>query len=106
MCSFRFIYFFLSFACWLIVIIMIKNFINKNFDKFLDYLTLSLNMGVFQIQLNVVDSKTLIDAKQNPEKYPNLIVRVWGFSAYFKDLPESYQDVLIKRAIENESKWI
>ena len=80
------------------------NFINKNFDKFLDYLILSLDMGVFQIQLNVVDSKTLIDAKENPEKYPNLIVRVWGFSAYFKDLPESYQDVLIKRAIENESK--
>ena len=80
------------------------NFIEKNFDKFLDYLILSLDMGVFQIQLNVVDSKTLIDAKENPDKYPNLIVRVWGFSAYFKDLPESYQDVLIKRAIENESR--
>lgn len=80
------------------------NFINKNFDKFTDFLILSMNMGVFQIQLNVVDSKILIDAKQNPDKYPNLIVRVWGFSAYFKDLPETYQDVLIKRAIENESK--
>ena len=78
-------------------------FINKNFDKFLDFLILSMDMGVFQMQLNVVDSKTLIDAKENPDKYPNLIVRVWGFSAYFKDLPESYQDVLIKRAIENES---
>jgi formate C-acetyltransferase len=78
-------------------------FINKNFDKFLDFLILSMDMGVFQMQLNVVDSKTLIDAKENPEKYPNLIVRVWGFSAYFKDLPESYQDVLIKRTIENES---
>lgn len=80
------------------------DFIEKNFEKFLDYLILSLDMGVFQIQLNVVDSKTLIDAKENPEKYPNLIVRVWGFSAYFKDLPESYQDVLIKRAIQNESR--
>lgn len=79
-------------------------FINKNFDKFLDFLILSLKMGVFQIQFNVVDSKTLIDAQENPDKYPNLIVRVWGFSAYFNDLPKDYQNVLIKRALENEGK--
>lgn len=82
------------------------NFINKNFEKFLDFLILSMDMGVFQMQLNVVDSKTLIDAKENPNKYPNLIVRVWGFSAYFNDLPESYQNVLIKRAVENESNGV
>ena len=82
------------------------SFIDNNFDKFLDFLILSLDMGVFQMQLNVVDSKTLIDAKKHPDKYPNLIVRVWGFSAYFKDLPESYQDVLIKRAVKNESRHL
>ena len=80
------------------------DFINKNFDKFCDFLKISLDMGVFQMQLNVVDSKTLIDAQANPDKYPNLIVRVWGFSTYFKDLPKDYQDVLIKRALENEGK--
>lgn len=80
------------------------DFINKNFDKFCDFLKISLYMGVFQMQLNVIDSKTLIDAQSNPDKYPNLIVRVWGFSTYFNDLPKDYQDVLIKRALENESK--
>ena len=80
------------------------DFINKNFDKFCDFLKISLDMGVFQMQLNVIDSKTLIDAQANPDKYPNLIVRVWGFSTYFKDLPKDYQDVLIKRALENEGK--
>lgn len=80
------------------------DFINRNFDKFVDFLMLSMNMGVFQMQMNVVDSKMLIDAKNNPQNYPNLIVRVWGFSAYFTDLPPSYQDLLIKRAIENEGK--
>lgn len=78
------------------------DFINNNFDKFADFIKLSLDMGVFQMQLNVVDSKTLIDAQKNPDNYPNLIVRVWGFSTYFKDLPKDYQDVLIKRALENE----
>lgn len=80
------------------------DFIKKNFDKFIDFIEISLNMGVFQMQLNVIDSKTLIDAQKHPEKYPNLIVRVWGFSSYFNDLPLEYQNVLIKRALENESK--
>lgn len=78
------------------------DFIKKNFEKFTDFIKLSLDMGVFQMQLNVIDSKTLIDAQKNPEKYPNLIVRVWGFSTYFYDLPKDYQDVLIKRALEHE----
>lgn len=54
--------------------------------------------GIFELQLNVLDKKTLIDAKLHPEKYPNLIVRVWGFSAYFNDLPEDFKDNLIQRA--------
>ena len=80
------------------------DFINKNFSKFKDFLKISLYMGVFQMQLNVIDSETLINAQRNPDEYPNLIVRVWGFSSYFKDLPKDYQDVLIKRALENEGK--
>ena len=79
------------------------DFIEKNFNKFSDFIKMSLNMGVFQIQLNVVSSKILIDAQKHPDKYPNLIVRVWGFSSYFKDLPVEYQDVLIKRALDNEN---
>ncbi len=54
--------------------------------------------GIFELQLNVLDKQTLIDAKAHPDKYPNLIVRVWGFSAYFNDLPEAFQDNLIRRA--------
>ena len=79
------------------------DFIEKNFKKFLDFLKMSLNMGVFQMQLNVVSSKILIDAQKHPDRYPNLIVRVWGFSSYFKDLPIEYQNILIKRACDNEN---
>ena len=79
------------------------DFIEKNFNKFVDFLKMSLNMGVFQMQLNVVSSKILIDAQKHPDRYPNLIVRVWGFSSYFNDLPREYQNMLIKRAYENET---
>ena len=54
------------------------------------------------MQMNVVSSKTLLEAREHPEDFPNLIVRVWGFSAYFKDLPEDYKNVLIERALKSE----
>lgn len=81
------------------------DFIKKNFLKFLDFLILSVRLGFFQMQMNVISSKILINAKNRPEKYSNLIVRVWGFSAYFNDLPLSYQDLLIDRALKNECKF-
>lgn len=71
-------------------------------EKFFDFMKAAIRVGFFQMQLNVLDSKTLIDAKINPDKYMGLIVRVWGFSAYFNDLPESYKDLLIERAIAAE----
>lgn len=78
------------------------SFIESNKDKFVQFMRAAGQIGYFQMQMNVMDSKTLIDAKAHPEKYPGLIVRVWGFSAYFNDLPEDYKDVLIERAIESE----
>ena len=78
------------------------SFITDNYGKFLDLLISSLRMGVYQIQLNVTSAAKLIDAREHPELYPDLIVRVWGFSAYFVDLPDEYQDNLIRRALSSE----
>ncbi len=78
------------------------NFIKNNFEKFADYIQLSIKLGFYQMQMNVIDSKTLIEAKAHPELHPNLIVRVWGFSSYFNDLPLNYKDLLIERALKNE----
>lgn len=83
-------------------IMMSPDFIESNFDKTVLLVKSAFDSGVFQMQFNVTSSKILISAKKNPEKFPNLIVRVWGFSAYFKDLPEPYKDVLISRVIEHE----
>ena len=70
----------------------------KNPDKLVSILRDGFANGIFQLQFNVLDKLTLIDAKAHPEKYPTLVVRVWGFSAYFNDLPEEYKDNLIARA--------
>ncbi|OUP22368.1 hypothetical protein B5F29_01100 [Lachnoclostridium sp. An196] len=93
-----------SFNGNVIDIMLHPNIILENQDKFVQYLKSSIEIGIFQMQFNVLDSKKLIEAKVNPEKYPNLIVRVWGFSAYFNDLTDEYKDILIKRAIESENR--
>lgn len=72
--------------------------IDDNKEKFVLFLRGAIKAGFFQMQMNLMDSQTLVNAKAHPEAYNGLIVRVWGFSAYFNDLPESYQDLLIERA--------
>lgn len=73
-------------------------------EKFYTFIKAAIKAGFFEMQLNVVSAEKLIDAKRNPGKYPDLIVRVWGFSAYFDELPEEYKDVLIERALACEGK--
>ena len=54
-------------------------------------------LGCQQLQLNTVNVETLRDAKRHPERHQNLIVRVWGWSGYFCELDEPYQDHIIAR---------
>ena len=77
-------------------------FIEDNFEKFVDFMILSIKLGFFEMQMNVISSETLIEARKNPDKFPNLIVRVWGFSSYFNDLPEEYKEYIIERALKSE----
>ena len=56
-----------------------------------------MDMGGHQMQINAVNRDELLDAKKHPENYRNLIVRVWGWSGYFVELDECYQDHIIKR---------
>ncbi len=53
--------------------------------------------GGHQFQLNAVNPDTLRDAQRHPEKYPRLVVRIWGWSAYFVELDRAYQDHVIAR---------
>lgn len=56
-----------------------------------------VELGGHQIQLNTVDASVLKDAQKHPENYPQLIVRIWGWSAYFVELDKRYQDHVIAR---------
>lgn len=56
-----------------------------------------IKRGGHQLQLNSINRDVLLDAQKHPENYPNLIVRVWGWSGYFNELDVKYQNHIIKR---------
>ncbi|WP_419646853.1 pyruvate formate lyase family protein [Victivallis vadensis] len=59
-------------------------------------------LGGTLINVNIVDAKTLRAAQKEPEKFPDLIVRVTGFTSYFIMLSPEFRDFVIKRIIEEE----
>jgi pyruvate-formate lyase len=54
-------------------------------------------MGGYQVQYNIVDSKMLLDAQKNPDRYSDLMVRVAGFTSRFIDLGPDVQRQIIER---------
>lgn len=56
-----------------------------------------INMGGHQLQLNAVNTEKLKDAQLHPEKHRQLVVRIWGWSAYFVELDKEYQEHVLRR---------
>lgn len=57
------------------------------------------DLGGTLVNLNILDRETLLDAHRDPDKYPNLIVKVTGFSAYFATLSESFRQLVVDRLL-------
>lgn len=55
--------------------------------------------GGCHLMVTIVDKGQLEDAMVHPEKYPDLIVRVSGFSAVFVELPRNVQEELLSRVL-------
>ena len=54
-------------------------------------------LGGMQLQLSVTDTEVLRDAQEHPEKYPDLMVRITGYSALFVDMCRAAQNEIIRR---------
>lgn len=61
------------------------------------FLRSAADSAMESLQLNVVSREQLLDAQIHPEKYPDLIVRVTGFSAKFTSLSEGWQKEVLTR---------
>jgi len=56
-----------------------------------------IDLGGHQMQLNAVNTEKLKDAQAHPENHRQLVVRIWGWSAYFVELDKEYQDHVLRR---------
>jgi formate C-acetyltransferase len=65
--------------------------------KLKDLIKTYFHLGGMEIQINVITNELLKKAKEHPDEYRNLVVRVSGFSAYFTALEENLQNEIIER---------
>ncbi len=56
-----------------------------------------VELGGHQLQLNAVNTEILKAAQADPELHRQLVVRIWGWSAYFVELDREYQDHVLRR---------
>ncbi len=66
-------------------------------DRCEGFLRAVAHTAIQSLQLNCVSKEELLDAQKHPERYPDLIVRVTGFSAKFTSLSPSWQEEVITR---------
>ncbi len=68
-------------------------------EKVVSLIQTHFKLGGTQINLNVVDRARLLEAHKDPSKYPDLVVRVTGFSAYFASLSPEFRQMIIDRIL-------
>jgi formate C-acetyltransferase len=66
-------------------------------EKLVQFIKTWRDLRLWHIQFNVLNQETLVEARKNPERYRNLLVRIAGYSAYFTELSADLQSDIIAR---------
>jgi len=74
-----------------------KTFTQESCEKVAALINTYIDRGGFEIQVNVTDKDTLLAARENPEQFQDLVVRIGGYSDYFTRLSPQMQAEVILR---------
>lgn len=68
-------------------------------ERVINLILTHFKQGGTLININVLDGAKLMEANKNPELYPDLVVRVTGFTAYFASLSPAFRQLVIDRVL-------
>jgi len=66
-------------------------------DKMCTMILGIMNSGNTLLNINIIDAKKIMEAHKDPFKYPDLVVRVTGFTAFFAMLSEPFRELVVER---------
>jgi len=70
-------------------------------EKICAVLETHFELGGTEININILDKEKVLAAHKDPSKYPDLVVRVTGFSAYFASLSPEMREVVVRRIVSS-----
>lgn len=73
---------------------------NGGVDVIEQFIKGHFKQGGTLININILDKEKIIEANENPDKHPDLVVRVTGFTAYFASLSPQFRQLVVDRFLE------
>lgn len=73
---------------------------DEGIEKMAAMIKAILKTGNTLLNINIIDGKKILEAHRNPLKYPDLVVRVTGFTAFFAMLSTEFRQLVVDRVAE------